>query len=267
MKRALLLLVAIAAATACQSAAYGPWPRPTPPGTQREYPCRRTATPPVLDGRLDERVWSLTPWSEPFVDAENPDGPRPRLESWVKLLWDDRHLYVAALLTDEDVQAAAERADVEAWNDGDFEVFIDAGSGGRAWFELQSNAKGVIRAFFVERTPAGLVSRAWSCPTLDGGLDVQGTLNDASDADRAWTVEMAIPWSCLVPSEGSAWKPGPESGLPPVVGDEWRINFIRRRNEPASDHAPASQAVWAWTPTWSKDPRDPQHWGRVRFTR
>lgn len=252
---------------ACQSAAYGPWPRRTPPGTPREYACRYTAHRPVLDGVLDDPAWMGAPWSEPFVDAIDPDGPRPSQETWVKLLWDERHLYVAALLMETDVRAVVERSDAAVWADSDFEALIDPGSGGQAWFTVRANARGVLRGTLERRADQAIVAQPWSCPTLDGALQVEGTLNDASDTDRAWVIELAIPWSCLEVSLAGPAGTVNESGLEPVAGDVRRMNFLRRRNAAASAEPGTEPSLWSWTPTWSPDPRDPVDWGRVRFTR
>ena len=53
-------------------------------------------------------------------------------------------------------------------------------------------------------------------------VHVDGTLNDARDVDRGWTVELAIPFSSL-------------TGMPkprPAVGDRWKFNLYRLRQGP-----------------------------------
>ena len=53
-------------------------------------------------------------------------------------------------------------------------------------------------------------------------MNVDGTLNDKSDVDRGWTVEIAVPWHSLTPlaqADGRA--------LPPRDGDVWRMDFSR----------------------------------------
>ena len=84
---------------------------------------------------------------------------------------------------------------------------------------------------------------------------MQGTLNDASDRDRSWTVEMAIPWACL----GVA---------APAPGDLWRANFLR--NDMPEGHESDPERVGdarAWTPSWDAHFMEPKHWGRIHFTR
>ena len=53
-------------------------------------------------------------------------------------------------------------------------------------------------------------------------MHVEGTLNDDSDRDRGWTVELAFPW------EEMKWlAKGDGRSLPPRQGDKWRIDLFR----------------------------------------
>ena len=47
-----------------------------------------------------------------------------------------------------------------------------------------------------------------------------GTINDPSDEDEGWTVEIAFPWEGI---RRPARRP-----VPPEAGDVWRVNFSRR---------------------------------------
>jgi hypothetical protein len=51
-------------------------------------------------------------------------------------------------------------------------------------------------------------------------VHVQGTLNDTSDIDKGWTVEIAFPWAGMNHLAGGRT-------LPPNNGDTWRIFFGR----------------------------------------
>ncbi len=62
---------------------------------------------------------------------------------------------------------------------------------------------------------------SWSSHALHA-VHVDGTLNDPSDVDRGWTVELAIPFSSL-------------TGMPrprPARGDRWKFNLYRLRQGP-----------------------------------
>src|SRR5262245_61930944 len=62
----------------------------------------------------------------------------------------------------------------------------------------------------------------WDIEGLRTAVNVVGTLNDPSDVDRGWTLEIAIPWSAL----GRLMPEGVETSAP-QSGDIWRINFSR----------------------------------------
>ena len=51
---------------------------------------------------------------------------------------------------------------------------------------------------------------SWDIQGLKVGVDVQGTINDPSDTDKGWTVEIAIPFSCL--EECAPGGEGPKKG-------------------------------------------------------
>jgi hypothetical protein len=247
------------AVAACQSAAYGPWPRRPVPGTQRQYTCRVAREAPILDGVLDDPVWAGAPWSEPFV-ALSGDEAAPCPRTWFKLLWDERHLYVAAVMLGDDVRGGS-----------DLECYLDRQAIGSQWYELIANPAGAVRSAFVVRQGSERRITANACPTLDGAAEVQGSLDKPGDADTGWIVEMAIPWSCLKPPQASGVEPDSEDGTFPVIGDIWRMNFVRRDPTlvPPADTgaAPAPDDLWAWTPEWSAGTGNAEHWGRVQFTR
>ena len=62
----------------------------------RGYVCYRAESPPTIDGRLDEPAWRAAPATDDFVDIVGPSRPAPRYATRVRMLWDDRCLYVAA---------------------------------------------------------------------------------------------------------------------------------------------------------------------------
>ena len=57
-------------------------------------------------------------------------------------------------------------------------------------------------------------------PGLQTAVQVEGTLNDNSDIDKGWSLEIAIPWSSLQLLDS-------ERTIPPVQGDVWNM-FLGR---------------------------------------
>ena len=105
------------------------------------------------------------------------------------------------------------------------------------------------------------VSRTlWDMPGLETAVHVDGTINDNTDRDRGWTVELRLPWRSLEPlamPDGRA--------LPPRDGDEWRMDFSRFNQY---KEAPPSKdpGGWAWSPHGVWDSHIPELFTRVRFS-
>ena len=80
------------------------------PFAPRRYVAYRSASPPAIDGRLDEPAWAAAAWTDAFVDIEGDRRPRPRFATRAKMLWDDEYFYVAAELEEPHVWATLDRA-------------------------------------------------------------------------------------------------------------------------------------------------------------
>ncbi len=264
----------------------GPWlafalaGSPTPASAQeipagvRTYTCYRAATPPVVDGRLDDAVWAGAPWTEAFVDIRGPAGPKPSLPTRARMLWDERYLYVAADMEEPHLFATLTEHDAIVYRDPDFEVFLDPGGRGVDYFEVEINPLGTVLDLFLAKPykEGGQARLDWDLPGLLKGVHLEGTLSDPSDVDRGWSVELAIPWSELVHPDG----PG-EAAAPPEDGDVWRVNFsrvewplevmdgaYRKAAEPTEDE-PHPEHNWVWSPQGEIDMHIPERWGAVRF--
>lgn len=237
----------------------------------RTYAVRWTSTAPVMDGRLDDAAWSAAPWTADFVDIEGPSRPAPPLRTRVKMLWDGAYLYVAAELEEPHVWATLTERDAVIFHDDDFEVFIDPDGDTYEYYELEVNALGTVWDLFLTKPyrDGGRAIDAWDVRGLVHGVRVAGTLNDPSDRDRGWSVELALPWSVL---EEAAPRQ-----RPPSPGDTWRMNFARvdwdvrvedgryvKETDPETGR-PLPAHNWAWTPQWAVNMHAPEHWGRVTF--
>ncbi|CAL1543870.1 unnamed protein product, partial [Lymnaea stagnalis] len=58
-----------------------------------------------LDGRLDEKAWKSVGWTDSFVDIQGRGFPAPRLETKVKMRYDDNFLFIGVYLEEPDVWA------------------------------------------------------------------------------------------------------------------------------------------------------------------
>ena len=293
----------MAAALACAGTALAGGPRGAHAQLVADgwlYVAPRVPAAPVIDGDLDEAAWRDAPWTESFVDIRGEDWPDPMWATRAKITWDTRCLYVAAELEEPHLWATLTERDAIIYRDHDFEVFLDPDGDGLAYYELEINALGTEFDLFLDRPyrSGGSAHIEWDMAGLLTAVRLDGTLNDPSDEDRGWTVEIAIPWSALRPPDGveaedarealparggSAVEAGEENaaalepGSAPAPGDEWRVNFsrvqwplvvvdgrYRKAREPVdwSDHP---EDNWVWAPQGEIDMHIPEKWGVVRF--
>jgi hypothetical protein len=241
-------------------------PAPSADSDPRGYVCYRTATPIRVDGRLDDAAWRTAPWTDDFVDIEGDAKPRPALRTRAKMLWDDTYFYVGAELVEPHLWATLTAHDAVIFHDNDFEVFIDPNGDNHEYYEFEINALGTTWDLLLPRPykDGGKPVNSWEIPGMKSAVHVDGTLNDARDTDRAWSVELAFPWTVL---GELARRPSP-----PHDGDQWRVNFSRVEWSPLEvvgrayrKGTNAKDANWVWSPQHVVDMHRPETWGYVQF--
>jgi len=247
---------------------------------RRRYGCRRVDTPIRIDGSLNDPAWVRLPWSDDFVDIRGGGGPRPRFHTRVKLGWDDSFFYVGATLDEPHVWGTLREKNAVIFQDNDFEIFIDPDGDGRNYYEFEINALGTIWELSLPKPygEGGVPVQGCNIPGLKSAVHVRGTLNDPSDVDEGWSVEIAFPWAGL-----ARYNPG--RATPPSPGDVWRVNFSRVQwkhrvidgryeripphGTPPGNLAPEEQEHpednWVWSPQGAINMHLPQHWGEVLF--
>jgi hypothetical protein len=267
----------LALATAVLAAALGaapalPFEHPATAWHPRWYCCPATATPPVIDGRLDDAVWRLAPWTEDFVDIEGEARPvAPRHRTRAKLLWDRDALYIAAELEEPHVWGTLTERDAVLFHDNDFEVFLDPDGDNHLYAELEVNALGTVWDLLLVRPyrDGGPALSGWDIAGLVVAVHVDGTLNDPADLDRGWTVEIALPWAALAELAGAR-------ACPPEPGDTWRLNLSRVQWEhriedgryvktPVEGRGWIGEDNWVWSPQGLVAMHAPERWGFVTF--
>ena len=177
-----------------------------------EYPVTRASKAPTLDGVLDDAAWKA---AQPVVLRGSFDGRPAQLRTEARLVYDDAALYVAFDIEDPDIWGTLKQRDDPIYEQEVVEIFLDANADGRTYNELQVSPHNVIfDAYFPARRQG--MDKTWDSE-MKTALKVRGTLDDASDRDEGWTVEMRIPFARLaeVPH------------VPPQKGERWRFNLYR----------------------------------------
>ncbi len=237
-------------------------PLPAPLG----YVCGRAGAAVTVDGSLDDPAWKNAPWTADFVDIEGSKKPLPRFRTRAKMVWDADFLYVAAELTDPHVWGNLTEHDAVIFYDNDFEVFLDPDGDNHKYFELEINALNTEWDLFLPKPyrDSGKADNSWEIAGLQKAVRIQGTINNPSDTDTGWTVELAIPWRALAEYAG---KP-----TPPGDGDQWRINFSRVEWDTTIEDGRYVKVKgkpennWVWSPQGVIDMHQPERWGYLQFS-
>lgn len=175
-----------------------------------------------FDGGIDSPVWKNQPQHKfmCYVTDVNLIGRAPVESGSVQYLYDDRYLYVRAHFTDSDVMTTATAHGGHFYIQGDvLELFVKPAAGSYYWEIYGSPNKLRTRFHYQARGMLGLPSgfAANEVPILvDAKVD--GTLNDARDTDRSWTVLLGVPRRELE-----------KYGTPFAPGNTWYI-FASRYN-------------------------------------
>lgn len=232
----------------------------------KSYLCYRATEPIEINGRLDKSVWQVAPWTDWFVDIEGDLRPLPRLATRARLLWDDDYLYIGAEMEEPHVWGTLTEHDSVIFQDNDFEIFLDPDGDNHSYFEIEINALNTVWDLRLVKPyrDGGPALDEWEIPGLKTAVSIDGTLNDPSDKDRGWSVELAIPWSAMAEHAGRR--------VPPTDGEQWRVNFSRVewdvdiRDGGYHKIPNRPEHNWVWSPQGAIDMHRPERWGFVQFT-
>ena len=261
------------------------------------YTARRASGPIKVDGVPDEPDWQKAERSPRFVDMGT--GEPALFATRAAALWDDQNLYIAFWLEEPFVRAKLTAKNSLIFNESDAEVFVDGGDtyyefetnargttyqmfyiwrdaykkGGKfdvpEFDPVENNAlvfggdyDRQAPTFWKGTNPRGLrwAYFGWEFPGMQSATHVDGTLNDDSDVDKGWTVELALPW------KGAKWLAGGRA-LPPKEGDVWKIFFGRFELLHIAGQEVEPHAGWAMNKHGVYDTHLPQCWTAVEFSK
>ncbi len=238
----------------------------------RHYTCYRTTENIVADGLLNEPDWARAEWSDDFIDITGNPELKPSLRTRMKMLWDDKYLYIAAELIEPQIWATIHKRDAVVFHDNDFEIFLDPDGNGLNYYEIEVNAFGTIWDLMLTKAykDHGKPITSWDLKGLKTGIHINGSLNDPTRPDTSWIIEMALPLAELMKGKKSAnW---------PAEGVQWRVNFSRvewktevngtsyRKKTDPENGKPLPEQNCVWSPMGEIAMHIPESWGRLEFS-
>ena len=237
----------------------------------RNYIVNKSGGPILIDGKANEPSWSRAVWTDDFVDIEGFRMPEPALRTRVKMLWDNNYLYLLAELEEPNIWCYYKTHDQIVFHENDFEIFIDPDCDAENYFEFELNACNTLFDLFLPRpyNKRGKADISWDAKGFKSAVSIDGTLNNPTDMDKKWTVEVAIPFECLkskgnipVPKEGSVWKID-------FSRVEWNTVIIdglyRKVLNPGTGRF-QSENNWVWNAIGEINMHIPEKWGTLQFS-
>lgn len=249
----------------------------------------------TIDGNLDKEPWASAEWSRRFVDMVT--GAPGIFNTQAALLWNKQFLYIGFRAEEPFVEAHLTQRDSIIFLESDLELFIDGGdcyyelevNAANCVYEVffiwkDAYTKGSrfdIPDFDVHQEkaytfggdydrqgatfwkgthPRGIrwAFTGYDLPGLQTAVQVQGTINDHSDIDQGWTLEIAIPWSSLpVLANGRS--------IPPKSGDEWTMFLGRFQKLMAGGREVSPHPAMALDSHGVYDTHLPDKWSTIVF--
>ena len=187
----------------------------------------------VIDGVHNEKCWSHTPeyslttarsrMNDLHPDLREKYGRKPAGPGLIRLLADQKNLYIGAVLHDDDIICLGTRDQQLHSGEGDvFEIFLKPENADYYW-EIHITPAGYCAVlFFPSRgyhlLPKIVLPEIRPLKKIKYKSVITGTLNQSGDFDRLWTLEAAIPLDELA-----------LKGIPFDSNHQWRI-LIGRYN-------------------------------------
>lgn len=233
------------------------------------YIVTRTYDTLVIDGLANENSWENAVFTNNFMDIEGVKIPKYNTK--IKMLWDDAFLYVYSEMEEPHIWGNLKQRDTIIYYNNDFEVFVDPSGDGINYGEIEINALNTVWDLFLNK-PYKLGGKAdftWNLDSLKSAVKVYGTLNNPSDIDSLWTLELAIPLKPLIDLKN-------DPKTMPKEGEQWRLNFSRvewdhdiidgKYDRKKENGHYLKEYNWVWSNQKKITMHEPEKWGFLQFT-
>ena len=260
-----------------------------------DYTAKKITHTIQLDGNVQKPVWQNAVWSKRFVDMVT--GQAGIYNTQTAILWNDEHLYIAFTAEEPFVEAIQTQRDSIVFLENDLELFIDGGdcyyeleiNAANTIYEVffiwkDAYTKGSRfdvpqfdvhhpqaytfggdydrsgASFWKGTHPRGIrwAFTNFDMPGLQTAVHVDGTINNNSDIDKGWSVEIAIPWRSLqILANGRS--------VPPQNGDIWSMFLGRFQKLMVGGKEVQPHPAMALSSHGIYDTHMPDKWSRIAF--
>lgn len=203
-------------------------------GEQAIFKVSKTIELITIDGKMNESAWGKTETSSfnYFYRLEQPDDQQKTV---FRMLWDNENLYLFFECEDKFITAREKNRDGQPYLDDCAEIFlIPVPDSLNVHFGFEVNLNKASNDFIFlnnfYRGESGMI-KSFN-PDFKVATTINGSINDNSDMDKGWTMEMAIPLKLFE---------GLDNFYPVKEGSKWAFLAARQdRNDPNGDRRSTS---------------------------
>lgn len=262
-----------------------------------DYKAHKIAENITIDGNIDKPIWKNAIWSKRFVDMVTGDLGMYNTQS--AMLWNDSYLYFAFNAEEPFLEAKLTERDSIIFLENDLEIFIDGGdcyyelevNAANTVYEVFFIWKDAYskqgkfdtpqfdihqkdaytfggdydrtgESFWKGTNPRGIrwAFTDFDMEGLETAVKLDGTLNNNSDIDKGWSLEIAIPWESLkLLANGRT--------IPPANGDVWSMFLGRFQKLVLSGKEVQPHPAMALNSHGIYDTHMPSKWSRIEFVK
>ena len=226
-------------------------------GEQPVLKVSRAKQPITIDGKMDEKAWNRTE-SRKFDYFYRVDKPNDRQKTVFRMLWDDENLYLFFDMKDKYLTARETKRDGQPYFDDCAEIFLitaPASLDTHIGYELNLYKASNDFVFFNDfyKGKSGIL-KTYN-PDFRVEVSYEGTVNDNSDIDKGWSMELAIP---IANFDGLA------KFVPVMPGNQWAFLAVRQDRNDADGNRRSTSTIF---PIYdiTKNVHQPNRFGLMEF--
>lgn len=226
------------------------------PSDQDTFKVSKTTAAIQIDGKMDEAAWQNTEVRsfDYFFDVVKPTDEQ---KSTFRMLWDEDYLYFFYECKDQFITARETVRDRAPYFDDCAEVFlipVPETLNMHYGFEVNLYKTANDFIYLNDFYQGEFAALKGFNPEFEVGLTIDGTLNDNSDLDKGWTMEIAIPIKVFK---------GADKFYPVQEGSKWKFLALRQDRNDAEGNRRTASTIF---PT-RKDVHDPDVFGMLEFVK
>ena len=211
----------------------------------------------IVDGKMDEPAWQDA-MPATFNYYYRDEKPSDKQKSTFRLMWDEQHLFLFYQFEDKYLTAREVNRDGEPYLDDCAEIFlipVPEALDTHFCFEVNIYKATNDILFFNDYYKGSNVGFKPFNPVVEIETTYLGTINDNSDIDTGWAMEMKIPISIF----------GFLANFEPLKpGNSWRFLAIRQERNEVEGSRRTTSTIFEMPKNFN-DVHVPSHFGVLNF--